>query len=44
MPDLGPGISYAGCLAHARRGFVEAAKAAPLDLVPPEVVAKFGEL
>ncbi len=27
--DLGPGIVYAGCLAHARRGFVEAAKVAP---------------
>jgi transposase len=42
--DLGPGIAYAGCLAHARRGFGDAAKVAPLDPLPPEVVAQFGEL
>jgi len=42
--DLGADIVYAGCLAHARRGFVEAAKVAPLDPVPPVVVAHFGEL
>jgi len=42
--DLGPGIVYAGCLAHARRGFVEAAKVAPLDPLPPEVLARFGEI
>ena len=42
--DLGPGIAYAGCLAHARRGFVDAAKVAPLDPLPPEVGAQFGEL
>lgn len=42
--DLGEGITYAGCLAHARRGFVDAAKVAPLDPLPPEVVARFGEL
>jgi transposase len=42
--DLGEGITYAGCLAHARRGFVDAAKVAPLDPLPPEIVARFGEL
>jgi len=42
--DLGEGIVYAGCLAHARRGFVDAAKVAPLDLLPGEVIARFGEL
>jgi hypothetical protein len=31
-------------LAHARRGFVDAAKVAPLDPLPPEVGAQFGEL
>jgi transposase len=42
--DLGPDIVYAGCLAHARRGFVEAAKVSPLDPLPPEVLAHFGQL
>jgi len=42
--DLGPGIVYAGCLAHARRKFVEAAKVAPLDPLPPEVLALFGQI
>jgi len=42
--DLGEGIVYAGCLSHARRGFVDAAKVAPLDPLPPEILAKFGEL
>jgi len=42
--DLGEGIVYAGCLAHARRGFVDAAKVAPLDTMPAEVIARFGEL
>ena len=42
--NLGEGITYAGCLAHARRGFVDAAKVAPLDPLPPEIVARFGEL
>jgi transposase len=42
--DLGPGIVYAGCLAHARRKFVEAAKVAPLDPLPAEVLALFGEI
>lgn len=42
--DLGEGIVYAGCLSHARRGFVDAAKVAPLDPLPTEVIARFGEL
>jgi transposase len=42
--DLGEGIVYAGCLAHARRGFVDAAKLAPLDPLPAEVLAMFGQL
>jgi len=42
--DLGPGIVYAGCLAHARRKFVDAAKVAPLDPLPPEVLAQFGQI
>ena len=35
---------YAGCLSHARRGFVDAAKVAPHDPLPAEVIARFGEL
>jgi transposase len=42
--DLGERIVYAGCLAHARREFVDAAKVAPLDPLPAEVIARFGEL
>ena len=42
--DLGQDIVYAGCLAHARRKFVEAAKVAPLDPLPPEVLAQFGQI
>jgi transposase len=42
--DLGPDIIFAGCLAHARRGFVEAAKLAPLNPVPPEILATIGHL
>ncbi|MHB8523753.1 MAG: IS66 family transposase [Limisphaerales bacterium] len=42
--DLGEGIVYVGCAAHVRRGFVEAAKVSPLDPVPPEILARFGEL
>jgi transposase len=41
---LGEGIVYVGCMAHARRGFVEAAKLAPLDLVPREVLERFAQL
>jgi transposase len=42
--DLADGIVYVGCLAHARRGFVEAAKLAPLDPVPTEVLERFSRL
>ena len=35
---------YAGCLSHARRGFVDAAKVAPLDPLPAEVIARLGKL
>src|SRR5271154_6461970 len=42
--QLGEGIVYAGCMAHARRGFVEAAKLAPQNPLPPEIVQRIGEL
>ena len=42
--ELGEGIVYAGCMSHARRGFVEASKLAPKNPWPVEVVAKIGEL
>jgi len=42
--DLGDGIVYAGCMAHARRGFVDAAKVSPLDPMAPEVLIRFGQL
>ena len=42
--DLGPDITFAGCLAHVRRGFFEAAKLAPLNPVPPEILATIGRL
>jgi len=38
---LGEGIVYVGCLAHARRGFVEAAKARPNDPLPQELIERF---
>jgi len=41
---LGEGIVYVGCMAHARRGFVDMAKLAPLDPVPREVLGRFAEL
>jgi transposase len=41
---LGQGIVYAGCMAHARRGFVEAAKLAPQNPLPAEIVQRIGEL
>lgn len=41
---LGEGIIYVACAAHLRRGFVEAAKVAPLDRLAPEILARFGEL
>ena len=42
--DLGEGITYVGCGAHLRRGFVDAAKVAPLDPRPQEIVARFAAL
>jgi transposase len=41
---LGEGIVYVGCLAHARRGFVDMAKLAPLDPVPREILERFAKL
>lgn len=41
---LGEGIVYVACAAHVRRGFVDAAKVAPLDPVPAEILVRFGEL
>ncbi len=41
---LGPGIVYVGCMAHARRGFVDAAKLAPLNPLPVEILGLFGQL
>jgi hypothetical protein len=41
---LGEGIVYVACAAHVRRGFVDAAKVAPLDPVPAQILARFGEL
>jgi hypothetical protein len=41
---LGEGIVYAGCLAHARRGFVDAEKVAPLDPLPREVIGRLAGL
>jgi len=41
---LGEGITYAGCMSHARRGFVEAAKVAPNDPLPGEVIGQIAKL
>lgn len=41
---LGEGIVYVGCMAHARRKFVESAKVSPLDPIPTEILARFAEL
>ena len=41
---LGDGIVYVGCMAHARRGFVDMAKLAPLNPVPREVLEHFAKL
>lgn len=41
---LGEGIVYVGCMAHARRGFVDMAKLAPLNPVPQEVLERFAKL
>jgi hypothetical protein len=42
--DLGASIVHAGCMAHVRRGFVEAGKVSPLDPLPPEVLGQIGLL
>lgn len=42
--DLGEGIVYVGCAAHVRRGFVDAAKVAPLDPRPREIIERFAQL
>lgn len=42
--QLGEGIVYAGCMAHARRGFVEAAKLAPQNPLPVEIIERIGQL
>jgi transposase len=41
---LGEGIVYVGCMAHARRGFVDAAKLSRLDPLPVEVIQRFAKL
>jgi transposase len=41
---LGAGITYVACGAHVRRGFVDAAKVAPLDPRPAEIIARFAQL
>jgi hypothetical protein len=40
----GPGLVYAGCLAHARRGFIDVLKTTPGDDVAQGIVAKIGQL
>jgi transposase len=42
--DLGEGIIHAACLTHVRRGFVEAAKLAPQNPLPREVLERIGQL
>ena len=42
--DLGELIVFVACMAHIRRGFVDAAKLAPLDPLPVEVVQQIGLL
>ncbi len=37
-------IVFVRRLAHARRGFVEAAKLAPQNPLPPEIVERIGQL
>jgi transposase len=41
---LGEGIVYVGCMAHARRGFMDAIKVAPLNPLPQEIIGRFAEL
>ena len=42
--DLGEGITYVGCMSHARRTFVDAAKVAPNDPLPGEVIRQIAKL
>lgn len=42
--DLGEGIVYVGCMAHARRGFIDASKLAPNNPLPTEIIDRIGEL
>lgn len=42
--DLGEGITYLACMAHIRRGFIRAAKLAPEDPLPRELVGEFARL
>jgi transposase len=42
--DLGAGIVFVACMAHVRRGFVDAAKVAPNDPLPAEVIAIIARL
>lgn len=41
---LGENIIWVGCMAHARRGFVDALKVAPQDPLSAEVIARIAEL
>ena len=41
---LGEDIHFAGCMAHARRGFVEANKLSPQNPLPVEIVETVGKL
>lgn len=41
---LGDGIVFVACMAHIRREFVDAAKLAPLDPLPVEIVQQIGLL
>jgi len=42
--ELAEGILHVGCLAHARRGFVDALKVTPNDPLPAEVIERIGKL
>jgi transposase len=41
---LGEDIVYAGCMAHARRGFIEANKLSPQNPLPLEIIQTMGQL
>ena len=42
--DLGADIFHVGCMAHARRTFVDAAKVAPHDPLPAEIMERIAQL